>query len=211
MTKTEIEEYLLSLEHNLLVESERKSIEWTRDWANSIPNLPAVYLIREGIEICYVGESGSIQNLIKNLLNLKNHWDRNRYVPNQHLKTTARKNAVLNIGLTNLLDQIHHENNQTHFIFSFIPVSLGRKELEERLYVKLTPKFNLQNISDYKKAYSKDEMQSKNKNAYEKWTPECDEELEKLFCSGKPIAELCEIFGRNKGAIWSRIKKLELL
>src|SRR5690606_35136554 len=174
MTKTEIEEYLLSLEHNLLVESERKSIEWTRDWANSIPNLLAVYLIREGIEICDVGESGSIQNLIKNLLNLKNHWDRNRYVPNQHLKTAARKNAVLNIGLTNLLDQIHHENNQTHFIFSFIPVSLGRKELEERLYVKLTPKFNLQNISDYKKAYSKDEMQSKNKNAYEKWTPECD-------------------------------------
>src|SRR5690606_6781456 len=139
MTKTEIEEYLLSLEHNLLVESGRKTIEWTRDWANSIPNLPAVYLIREGIEICYVGESASIQNLIKNLLNLKNHWDRNRYVPNQHLKTTARKNAVLNIGLTNLLDQIHHENNQTHFIFSFIPGKFRSKRIGGTFICKINP------------------------------------------------------------------------
>ena len=38
MTKTEIEEYLVKLEHKLLIESERHSIELTREWAKSFPN-----------------------------------------------------------------------------------------------------------------------------------------------------------------------------
>jgi hypothetical protein len=37
-----------------------------------------------------------------------------------------------------------------------------------------------------------------------------DEKLEMLFCEGETIKELSGIFGRNDGAIRSRIKKLEL-
>ncbi|MGN6437519.1 MAG: hypothetical protein ACTHMM_13345 [Agriterribacter sp.] len=58
--------------------------------------------------------------------------------------------------------------------------------------------------------YTKVEKQQKHTNAYEPWTPEADEKLELLFCKGKTIKELTEIFGRNDGAIRSRIKKLEL-
>ncbi len=47
-------------------------------------------------------------------------------------------------------------------------------------------------------------------NAYEKWTSEDDEKLELLYCEGKTIKELSELFGRNNGAIRSRINKLEL-
>lgn len=47
-------------------------------------------------------------------------------------------------------------------------------------------------------------------NAYEKWTVEDDEKLEILFCEGKTVKELTEIFQRKPGAIRSRIKKLEL-
>ena len=47
MTRTEIEEYLLKLEHKLLIESERHSIELTRDWTKSFPDESAVYLFRE--------------------------------------------------------------------------------------------------------------------------------------------------------------------
>jgi DNA-directed RNA polymerase specialized sigma24 family protein len=42
------------------------------------------------------------------------------------------------------------------------------------------------------------------------WTAEDDNKLELLFCEGKKVKELAEIFGRNTGAINSRIKKLEL-
>jgi len=34
--------------------------------------------------------------------------------------------------------------------------------------------------------------------------------LELHFCEKKSIAELCSLFGRNRGAIKSRIEKLEL-
>lgn len=60
------------------------------------------------------------------------------------------------------------------------------------------------------KAYDISEIRKTHKKAYEPWTKEADEKLELLFCEGKTVKELGEIFGRNEGAIRSRIKKLEL-
>lgn len=60
------------------------------------------------------------------------------------------------------------------------------------------------------KAYSLEDMRKTHKQAYLPWTNEDDERLEKLFCEGKPVAELSELFGRNLGAIRARIEKLEL-
>ena len=47
-------------------------------------------------------------------------------------------------------------------------------------------------------------------NAYEPWTVEDDSKLEMLFCRGSSIIELSKIFRRQKGAITSRIRKLQL-
>lgn len=60
------------------------------------------------------------------------------------------------------------------------------------------------------KSYSLEEKRKEYKNAYFKWTKEDDERLGALFCSGTSIMELSEIFGRNYGAIHSRLKKLGL-
>jgi hypothetical protein len=46
--------------------------------------------------------------------------------------------------------------------------------------------------------------------AYMKWTAEEDEQLKKLFHKGIQIREISEIFGRKRGAITSRLKKLGL-
>lgn len=53
------------------------------------------------------------------------------------------------------------------------------------------------------------EARKTHKQAYEPWTIEADEKLVLLFQQGKTVAELSEIFGRTKGAIRSRIKKLQ--
>lgn len=45
-------------------------------------------------------------------------------------------------------------------------------------------------------------------NAYKSWTPEEDCELLKLNEQGVRVAEIAERFGRKKGAIYSRLKKL---
>lgn len=55
-----------------------------------------------------------------------------------------------------------------------------------------------------------EEARKKHANAYMPWTPEDDDRLECLFADGTGVKQLCEIFGRNRGAIQSRIKKLGL-
>ena len=47
-------------------------------------------------------------------------------------------------------------------------------------------------------------------NAYAKWTPEDDSRLKELYLQGTSIQGLTQIFGRNEGAIYSRISKLGL-
>ncbi|SFO40911.1 hypothetical protein SAMN04488519_106149 [Algoriphagus ornithinivorans] len=210
MTKTEIEEYLLKLEHKLLIESERHAIELTRKWANSFPSESAVYLFREDGEICYIGETGSLKGRMADILNTKNQTVR-RNLGNSHFselpnyeKASARKSFTDDIELL-LNDLIIN-----HLTMSYILVDLGRKELEERLFDKLKPKYSIKGKRGETKAYSKSEKQRKYKNAYERWAKEDDEQLELYFCEGKSISELIEIFGRNNGAINSRIEKLGL-
>lgn len=55
-----------------------------------------------------------------------------------------------------------------------------------------------------------EQQKEKFTNAYQPWSADDDLRLEKLFCEKKSVKELSEIFDRNKGAIESRIKKLEL-
>lgn len=60
------------------------------------------------------------------------------------------------------------------------------------------------------KAYSFDQIREKHKDAYRPWTSDLDEELTVMYCEGVNVRDLAIHFGRTKGAIRSRIKKLEL-
>lgn len=55
-----------------------------------------------------------------------------------------------------------------------------------------------------------DQQKQLHHNAYAKWTNEDDEQLCTLVEEGVSIQELCRIFGRNEGAIRSRISKFGL-
>ncbi|MBU2527571.1 MAG: PUR family DNA/RNA-binding protein [Bacteroidetes bacterium] len=60
------------------------------------------------------------------------------------------------------------------------------------------------------KSYSLEDKRKTHRNAYQPWTDEDDNRLELLYCEGKSVTDLSKEFGRNNGAIQSRIKKLEL-
>ncbi len=64
--------------------------------------------------------------------------------------------------------------------------------------------------ADGEKAYDVSTIRQQKKGAYLPWTAELDEQLTTMFCEGKDIHEMADHFGRTKGAIQSRIKKLEL-
>ncbi|MDR1848324.1 MAG: DUF3276 family protein [Bacteroidales bacterium] len=54
------------------------------------------------------------------------------------------------------------------------------------------------------KAYSVEEVRTLHPNAYKPWSKDD-------VCEGKKVKELSQIFGRNEGAVRSRINKLELV
>lgn len=60
------------------------------------------------------------------------------------------------------------------------------------------------------KAYSVDAIREELKDAYRPWTDELDKELTVMFCEGVNIRDMMKHFGRTRGAITSRIRKLEL-
>lgn len=210
MTKTEIEEYLLKLEHNLLIESKREIIELTREWAANFPDSAAVYLFRENGEVCYVGETGSLRGRMNDILNTKNHTAR-RNLGNTHFSyLPTYEKASSSKSFADDIEEMLNDWIKKRLTLSFIKVDLGRKELEERIFSKLQPKYNKKGKRGEKKAYSIEEKRQVHKQAYEPWTKDADEKLEVLFCEGKTIRQLSEIFERNEGAIRSRINKLEL-
>lgn len=68
----------------------------------------------------------------------------------------------------------------------------------------------LTDLESDKKSYTLDDIREQHPQAYRPWSAEDDEKLEALFCEGKTVKELANIFQRKEGAITSRIKKLEL-
>jgi F-box protein 18 (helicase) len=60
------------------------------------------------------------------------------------------------------------------------------------------------------KEYLIEELRVKHKDAYKPWTPLLDDELIVMFYEGVNIKDMAKHFGRTKGAITSRIKKLDL-
>lgn len=83
------------------------------------------------------------------------------------------------------------------------------KDFVEALKKSLTKFKELKEPKD-DKTYLVEKIRETHQQAYLPWTTEDDNKLELLFCEGKKAKELAEIFGRNVGAINSRIKKLEL-
>lgn len=210
MTKTEIENYLKEIETKLIFESERHAISLNREWANSFPNESAVYLFRENEEICYVGETGSLKGRMNDILNTKNHTIRRNFGNAHFSEYENYEKPSSSKSFCEEIEILLNEKIQTNLTLSYILLSLGRKELEEKLFDKFQPKYSIKGKRGTEKTYTKSSKQLINENAYEKWTIEDDEKLEILFCEGKKVKELSEIFKRNNGAIRSRIKKLEL-
>lgn len=60
------------------------------------------------------------------------------------------------------------------------------------------------------KTNSFQQIRQTHKSAYLPWTDELDEELTTMYCEGVNIRDMMKHFGRTRGAINSRIKKLEL-
>jgi F-box protein 18 (helicase) len=81
---------------------------------------------------------------------------------------------------------------------------------KEKPIVPVKPVVAIEKKEKKEPAYSVDAMREKHKDAYRPWTDELDNELTLMYCEDVKVKDMATHFGRTKGAILSRIKKLEL-
>lgn len=92
-----------------------------------------------------------------------------------------------------ILPDYKGENNQVRILKSEEETRDSKEEKEAITHE--------QKISDLRKTH---------KDAYKPWTIELDDELTVMYCEGITVRDMMRHFGRTRGAINSRIKKLEL-
>ena len=77
-------------------------------------------------------------------------------------------------------------------------------------FVRVLLRMNSDKIQENSNTYSVEKIRQGHGQAYKPWNEEDENLLEQLFCERKTVDEISEILGRKKGAIQSRIKKMEL-
>lgn len=143
MTNYQVESYLSELERQIR-NSNKMPIRLTREWVKcNFENKPAVYIFWEGNSICYVGESACMKGRMGDLLNTKNHTIRrnfgNCYFFNHPLyeKPSSKKSFCPEI------EALLIHKMESDLSLSFLYTELGRKELEEFIFEKYSPTYNL--------------------------------------------------------------------
>lgn len=118
---------------------------------------------------------------------------------------------LLYVAITRAKSSLHIPKTLMPFDFPTskqIHVMRVVEQTDEKTSIQL-PKNKL-NDNGKEKAYSMDEVRTRHKDAYKPWTEELNDELTVMYCEGVNVKDLAKHFGRTKGAIRSRIKKLEL-
>lgn len=208
MKRSQIEDYLKNLENQLVNDSVAINIELISTWANSFPKKASVFLFREDGVICYVAETASIKDELNGILKSKNHAFRINLGKQYFAENPNYTKSSISKEFSDEMQTLINERIIATLTISYILVDLGRRELEERLINKFSPKYVISiNTTNANYLYYR---YNEYRNAYLPWTTEDDNKLKLFYNQGKTIKELTEIFGRNKGAIYSRIKKLVL-
>jgi hypothetical protein len=129
-----VNDYLDKLLKELL-SSARYNIGLTRTWASQFPNTPGVYILRAGDTIIYAGETGSIRGRMKDLTDTRNHTLKRSIGVKLY---SSRPDFTKPSSKRRFCDAIEAELDaciSSGLTLSFIPVDLGRKQLEEKLVV----------------------------------------------------------------------------
>ena len=106
----------------------------------------------------------------------------------------------------------------------YIPETLLPEDfpVSEHIHViRVAPEIEVQSSAYYyedepdtesrsERAYSVENVRSQHKDAYRPWTEDLNEELTVMYREGVTVKDMATHFGRTKGAIHARIKKLEL-
>lgn len=151
----------------------------------------------------------------------------NDFITEESLEKIKSSNKSEEINLSKLNEEINllyvaitRTKNSIHIPETLLPkdfpnsskIHKMRVESEKENLVTETLRFQDKkldgSINELTNSYN--QIREKHKDAYKPWTTQLDDELTIMYCEGVNVRDMSKHFGRTKGAIRSRIKKLEL-
>ena len=127
----DIERYLLDLKLNLFKEDNWQEIVLTRQWTSSIPSKAGVYALKEETELVYIGETGNLRGRMTDLLDSRHHTVRRSIGKKLFSHHEGFIQATTKNKFPDHIEILVNEHICNNLRIAFLPVSLGRKELEE--------------------------------------------------------------------------------
>jgi hypothetical protein len=116
-------------------------MELTRDWARTFSKESGVYMLFEGDTIVYVGESGSLQGRVMDMLNSRHHTVRRALGELRFKNVPGYEKATSSIRFPDHIEELVQVAMQG-FMISVLPISFGRKEFEEYAEATYRPELN---------------------------------------------------------------------
>jgi len=126
-----VEKYLSDLKNNLLKVNNWKSISLNRQWTSNVPSKAGVYVIKEGEEIVYVGETGNLRGRMNDLLDSRHHTIRRTIGKNLFSEQEGFIQATTKTKFPEKFEILLNKYISNNLKIAYLSVKLGRKELEE--------------------------------------------------------------------------------
>ncbi len=146
----------------------------------------------------------------------------NDFITEEKLEKIKKEIKKEDINLSKLNEEINllyvaitRTRNSIHIPETLLPKDFPSSSFIHKMRVETTDE-NIENENITingiveKIANPYEQIREKHKDAYKPWTTELDDELTVMYCEGVNVRDMSKHFGRTKGAIRSRIKKLEL-
>lgn len=127
---------------NLLIENDKMEITLNRFWSRDFIDKPGVYVFFEKNEIVYVGETSSIKERMRDILDSRHHTLRRKIGVFNFSEVPGFKKANSKNKFPPNIEQMVSNWMAKKMKLSFVNVQLGRKELEELIIKKYNPKYN---------------------------------------------------------------------
>lgn len=135
--------YLDMLESRLLEETNIRKVEMTRKWTADIPAEPGVYVFIDAGQVVYVGETGNLQGRMTDLLDSRHHTVRRTIGERFYITVQGYAKATTKIKFPQHIEILVEEHLCTRLSLAYLPVELGRKELEEQIHDKIAVEVRL--------------------------------------------------------------------
>jgi hypothetical protein len=137
------QQYLDLLQSKLLKPDNFRQVVLTNEWAKLVPAQAGVYVFMHGENLVYVGETGNLRGRMKDLLDSRHHTIRRTIGVRLFAEVEGFAKASITAKFPAHIELLVNNHITENLRLAYLPVSLGRKELEELVMVSIAKEIRL--------------------------------------------------------------------